>query len=379
MPTDFSFLFPKKFSPNAKKYYSTRFAGVTPSGPDRFSPDGDSAWRAFVGTDALTGFSIADLAAQPFACRPIGGVPTNQGGFAIYGISHLNPGVPDFPTLDLAGWNTRFDASIAEQIVEGVPTNALSIRIKDTGPSGSDPSGGFKTQLWGAHVYRDLLFANADLTEICYEFVFTLPDLINLLTTSAKYFTFFDVKTGLPGDHRLTFGAKMAAGEYEDNGLVGPASNGILVWYCQSDSRGSAGIGADIPSPENYFRYINNKVSVPAANDPFRMRIYVKRASSFSDFSGRYRIEIFKSDGTHAVLFDCTEGYAAAWNAAHPIITAGAAQPAMNVTMGKFNRWVERIYIGTYFGGKANQDVTSKIAAVDFWDGYPDILPDPAI
>lgn len=375
MSTDYSFLFPKKFSPNANLLYSTRFSGVTlVTAPDKWSAH--DAWRRFQGTDTLTGFSIADLATLPFGCRPQGGSSANQGGFAVYCISHLADPAADFITGSQTEWDSFFGSVIAPVTFEGVSTNAISLNIKDTGPAA-----GFLSQQW-VHFYRDLTISGiADLPEMCYEFVMSLPDLATKLTTSNKYFTLWDVKTGLPGDQRFTFGIKMAAGQYEDNGMTGSPSSGKLVWYTQSDSRGSIGAGADIPAGEDYFRYINNTVDVPLVDELFKLRIYVKRSTVWSDQSGRVRIELIKADGSKYVLFDCTEGFAAAWNTAHPASgTDGVAViNALNITMGKFFRKTERIYIGNYFGGNANENITSKIAAIDLWDGYPDVLPPPAL
>lgn len=368
--TDYSFLFPSKFSPNATLLYSTRFAGVTLASPDRWSAH--AVWRPFTGTDTLTGFTIADLAALPFGVRPIGGVSSNNGGFAVYGISHLADPSADFTAYDQAEWDSFYGATIAAQTVHGVSTNAVGLNLKNTGPAGA-----FNAQQW-VHFYRDLTLTNiADLDEYCIDLVMSYPDLAAKLTTSYKYLTNIDVKTGGSGDHRFTFGVKMAAGQYEDNGMTGSPSNGTLVWYTQSDSRGASEVSPD----EYYYRYINNTVSVPALDELFKLRFYVKRASSYTDYSGRVRIEIWKSEGTHAVLFDCTEAFAAAWNTAHPASgDDGVAEiPASNVTMGKFSRKTERIYIGNYFGGLANQNITTNIAAIDIWNGYPGILPAPAI
>lgn len=377
MSTDYSFLFPTKLSPNATLLYSTRFSGVSPGTPDRWSAH--AVWRPFTGTDTLTGFSIADLAALPFGCRPIGGVGTNQGGFAVYGISHLadrdptpDTSDPDFTAYTQGEWDTFYGAAISAKTFHGISTNALALNLKNTGNAGE-----YNAQQW-VHFYRDLTLTNiADLSEYCIDLVMSFDDLATKLTTTYKYFTTIDIKTGGPGDHRFAFGVKKASGQYEDNGMTGSPSNGSLVWYTQSDSRGASEVSPD----EYYYRYINNTVSVPASGELFKIRFYVKRTSSFADHSGRVRIEITKSDGTHEVLFDCTEGFADAWNAAHPASgDDGIAEiPASNVTFGKFSRKTERIYIGNYFGGIAHQNITTNIAAIDFWNGYPGALPAPAV
>lgn len=378
MTAEMSFLFPKKFSPNANRLYSTRLAGISLAAPNRWNQA--SVWRAFQGTDTLTGYSIADLAALPFGCRPIGGIGTNQGGFAVYAISKINNALGDFSAFDQAEWDSFFGANIAPVTFDGISTNAIALNLKNTGPSGSSGSTAFSTQQW-FHFYRDLTLAGIqDLSEYCIEWVTSFDDLATKLTTLNKYLTNYDVKTGGPGDQRFTFGVKMSAGQYEDNGMSGLPDSGKLVWYAQSDSRGST-FEPTIPVAENYFRYINNTVSVPAVGELFRIRVYTKRAASFSDQSGRFRVEIWKSDGSHHVLFDCTAGFAAAWNAAHPASgnDGTAVVNAVNATMGKVNRKTERIYIGNYFGGLANQNITTNIAAVDIWDGYPDVLPDPDV
>lgn len=370
MTTDFSFLFPKKFSPNANLLFATRETGINLSTPDRFSAN--DCWIPFTGTDTITGFSVSDLAALPLAVRPVGGVSSNPGGYAVYALSHAFDPSSNFPTYDQAGFDTHFGASIAAQTIEGLSLNALNIRVKDTGTAG-----GFQTQIW-RHLYRDLTLATGDLAELCYEFVLTLPDFSALTDSSSKIVTLFDIKsrgTGSgQGDHRNTFGIWRSNNGYDDYG----AASGTIGWYCQSDSRGNTEVSPD----EYYYRYKNFSVSVPI-NEPFRLRIYIKRAATFSDLSaGRYRIEIKKADGTEYVLFDCTEGYAAAWNALFPNWSSVSqlTQPAMNVSKGKFGRWVQAMYLpGVYFGGKANQDVTTKTAAFNLWDGYPDILPAPAI
>ncbi|MXS81588.1 hypothetical protein [Nitrosomonas oligotropha] len=371
MSTDYSFLFPKKFSPNANLLFATRDTGITLGTPDRFSAV--DCWVPFTGTDTLTGFSVSDLAALPLAVRPVGGVSSNPGGYAVYAICHVFDPSGNFPTYDQAGFNNNFDASIAPQTIEGLSLNALSTRIKNTGNAGS--SGGFQAQIW-RHLYRDLTLATGDLPELCYEFVLTLPDLSTLTDSSNRTMTLFDIKSRGSsvgqGDQRDTFGIFRSTGAYDEYG----AASGTIGWYCQGDSRGNT----EVSPAEDYFRYKNYSVSVPV-NEPFKLRIYRKRAATFADVStGRFRVEITKADGSHAVLFDCTEGYAAAWNAAHPTITAGVVQPARNISKGKFGRWVQAIFLpGVYFGGKANQDVTTKTAAFNLWDGYPDVLPDPAI
>lgn len=377
MSTDYSFLFPTKLSPNATLLYATRFAGVTLAAPDRWAAH--SVWRPFTGTDTLTGFSIADLAALPLGVRPIGGVGTNNGGFIIYGISHLadfdptpDTSDPDFTAYTQGEWDSFYGADISAKTFRGISTNAVALNLKNTGNAGE-----FNAQQW-VHFYRDLTLTDIqDLDEYCIELLMSYPDLATKLTTTYKYFTNIDIKTGLAGDHRFTFGVKMASGQYEDNGMTGSPSNGTLVWYTQSDSRGST----EISPNEFYYRYINNTVSVPAVDELFMLRFYVKRASSFADHSGRVRIEIVKAGGTQAVLFDCTEGFAEAWNVAHPASgDDGFAEiPASNVTMGKLNRKTERIYIGNYFGGLGHQNITTNIGAINIWDGYPGVLPDPAV
>lgn len=369
MSTDYSFLFPKKFSPNANLLFATRDTGITLGTPDRFSAA--DCWIPFTGTDALTGFSVADLAALPLAVRPVGGVSSNPGGYAIYALCHVFDPSGNFPTYDQAGFENNFGASIAPQTIDGLSINALSTRIKNTGTAA-----GYQAQIW-RHLYRDLTLATGDLAELCYEFVLTLPDLSTLTDSNYRSMTLFDVKSRGSsvgqGDHRHTFGLFRSTNGYDEYG----ASSGTIGWFCQSDSKGNTEINPD----EYYFRYKNFSVSVPV-NEPFKLRIYIKRAATFADVAtGRYRVEIEKADNSKAVLFDCTQGYAAAWNAQFPNwASAGITQPAMNVSKGKFGRWVQGIFLpGVYFGGKANQDVTAKTAAFNLWDGYPDVLPDPVV
>lgn len=366
--TDFSFLGLQTFSPNATLLYATRFAGVTLGTPDRMSQV--DAWIPFVGTDTLTGFSIADLAALPLAVRPIGGVSSNQGGYAVYAIGRATNPSGDFPTLDQAGFDNNFGASIAAQTVEGISLNTLSLRIKNTGIAA-----GLEAQIWH-HLYRDMTLAIADLDELCYEFVLTLPDLSTITDSTSRVMTLFDIKArganAGEGDQRDTFGTFRSTNAYDEYG----SPSGTIGWYAQSDSRGNT----EVNPAEDYYRYKNFDVSVPV-NEPFHLRIYRKRATTFADVTtGRFRVELRKADGTEYVLFDCTPGYAAAWNAAHPTITAGVVQPAINRSMGKFGRWVQGMFLpGVYFGGKANQDVTSKITGFNLWDGYPGVLPPPAV
>lgn len=369
MSTNYSFLFPKKFSPNANLLFATRDVGITLGTPDRFSAN--DCWIPFTGTDTLTGFSVSDLAALPLAVRPVGGVSSNPGGYAVYTICHAFDPSGNFPTYDQAGFDFNFGASIAPQTIEGLSINALSTRVKNTGIAA-----GYKTQIW-RHLNRDLTLATGDLPELCYEFVLTLPDFGPLTDSSSRVVTLFDIKSrgsGVgQGDQRHTFGLFRSTGAYDEYG----AASGKMGWYCQSDSLGNT----EVSPAEFYFRYKNFSVDVPV-NEPFKLRIYIKRAATFADVAtGRYRIEIKKADGSEAVLFDCTQGYAAAWNTQFPNwSSAGITQPAMNVSKGKFGRWVQAMYLpGVYFGGKANQDVTTKSAAFNLWDGYPDVLPDPAV
>lgn len=368
--TDLSFLGMQTFSPNANLLFATRFAGIALGTPNRFSSAG--AWIPLEGTDTLTGFSVSDLAALPLAVRPVGGVSTNPGGYAVYAIGRATNPSGDFPTADQAGFDNNFGASISPQTIEGLSLNALNLRVKNTGTAA-----GFQTQIWH-HLYRDLTLATGDLLELCYEFVLTLPDFSTLIDASSKVVTLWDIKsrgTGAgQGDQRDVFGIIRSIDGYDEYG----APSGTIGWYCQSDSKGNTEVAPD----EFYYRYKNFSVSVPI-NEPFKLRIYRKRAATFSDLdSGRLRIEIKKADGSEAVLFDCTPGYAAAWNALFPNWSSVSqlTQPAMNVSKGKFGRWVQAMYLpGVYFGGKANQDVTTKTAGFNLWDGYPGVLPPPAV
>ena len=369
--TDLSFLGLQKFSPNANLLFATRFAGITLGTPDRFLSN--AAWIPLTGTDTLTGYSVSGLAGLPLAVRPIGGVGTNQGGYAVYAIGTATNPSGDFPTFDQAGFDNNFGAAIAAQTVEGISTNGLNLRVKDTGTAA-----GFKTQIWH-HLYRDLTVVGvADLFELCYEMVLTLPDFSSLTDSSSKLVTLWDIKsrgTGAgEGDQRDSVGIWRSTNGYDEYG----AASGTIGWYCQSDSRGDTEVNPN----EFYYRYKNFSVSVPV-NEPFRLRIYRKRATTFDDLNtGRLRVEIKKADGSEYVLFDCTPGYADYWNELHPNwgLVSQLTQPAMNVSKGKFGRLVQAIYLpGVYFGGKANQDVTTKTAGFNLWDGYPGVLPPPAV
>lgn len=369
--TDLSFFGLQKFSPNANLLFATNFEGIALGTPNRFSSAG--AWIPLEGTDTLTGFSVSDLAALPLAVRPIGGVSSNQGGYAVYAVGRGTSPSGDFPTFDQAGFDNNFGAAIAAQTVEGISTNGLNLRVKDTGTAA-----GFQTQIWH-HLYRDLTVVGvADLFELCYEMVLTLPDFSSLTDSSSKVVALWDIKsrgTGAgQGDQRDVFGITRSTNGYDEYG----APSGTIGWYCQSDSKGDTEVAPD----EFYYRYKNFSVSVPI-NEPFKLRIYRKRAANFSDLdSGRLRIEIKKADGSEAVLFDCTPGYADYWNTLHPNWSSVSqlTQPAMNVSKGKFGRLVQAMYLpGVYFGGKANQDVTTKTGGFRLWDGYPGVLPPPAV
>lgn len=368
--TDFSFFGLQKFSPNANLLFANNNSGITLGTPNRFSSA--DAWIPFEGTDTLTGFSVSDLAALPLAIRPIGGVSTNAGGYAVYAVGRATNPSGDFPTADQAGFDNNFGASIAAQTVEGISLNCLNLRIKDTGTVG-----GFQCQIWH-HLYRDTALMTEDLFELCYDMVLTLPDFSSLTSSSGKVVTLWDIKSrgasAGQGDQRDSFGIWRATNGYDEYG----AADGTIGFYVQSDSRGNTEVSPD----EYYYRYKNFSVPVPV-DEPFHLRIYRKRAATFEDLNaGRLRVEIRTASGAEHVLFDCTQGYADQWNVDHPNWSSVSqlTQPAMNVSKGKFGRLVQAMYLpGVYFGGKANQDVTTKTGGFRLWDGYPGVLPPPAI
>lgn len=373
-------LFPtlQKVTPNANLLLSYRFAGTTVEPPDSFA--GGQVWRHITGTDTLTGFNPTMIGQLPFGCEPSGGGVTGSGGFAVYLLNSLDP--IGFSPQDITGTDAIFPITPSTQAIRGIQANSLNMQCLDTGPAAA-----FKRQLWLMAMRNVNKAGILDMPEICIEYYVTLPDYSTLLSTTNRYTAMTEIKTGSNsgGDDRVVFGVMMSnggqpyGGVWRDEDGVAP---GTIGFYCHGDN--NANYSPAITS-EEYYRVKNFDVSVPV-NEPFKVRLYRKRGLTYNERdTHRMRIEITKADGSHHVLFDIHKQSLADWSTQYPYQSPLGASPkggwpARNIGMGLYSAIVQRIFIaGIYFGGDANKDITIKVSAVDIWDGYPGVLPPPAV
>lgn len=364
-------LFPtlQKISPNANLLYSCFPGNLTLNPPSEFhtgtvrypssSTGAISAWQKMAGTDPITGFPAPTGA--PLFCS----ADSNAEGFGIYCIDDWyglgNPG-------DAVSYAAVMDTGSEAATVRGANMYALKFIQKNHAENGYAATSLVQSHFTLQRNPAEVGFA--DLPVLCLQMYIKIPDQSSALSSTYRFRTIHDVKS--LGDWRVVIHI-IRADTTEYGVPVGTLGYAIAV-----DNNANGGLTFN-----EFIRMKSFDVSAPPPTDWHFAQLYIERSANYNDTTrGRIVYATKDINGVERTVFDITPSSVATYNIAHPKACNGNS-PATDCVfhlMGINGAAIHRIFVlSNYHGGVAGVDVTSRIARLDVWDGYPGVLPPPAV
>lgn len=354
----------RKVTPNAMLLYSGYPAYLTKQPPSQFqsvaplpSPGVDTVcWQRFTGTDPITNFPYPN-GAPLFAIN--GG---SQEGFGVY-VTDKDSGLGT--TRDQAALDSCVGVTNESLSVRGATRNVL--HVNHYNHIANDFDAGVQSHFM---LYRDTLAVGfADLTDICFDLYFQVPDQSATLSTTYRYRAIHAFKTTNDFRYELYF-IKANATDATNFGVA----LGTMGMMFVADNRAGNLTGHEFI---RYKKFVDGS-SFILPTGFCRARLAWHRPANYDDLTtGWFKYILTDLEtGLETTVFDINAASIAAYNIAQPLACVnqggGPATNCENRHMGVTNDPWQRLFLmANYFGGVAGNDVQFWLDKIDIWSGIP--------